>query len=80
MTPPQMRRIVRDCYRSETGLRRLKAAKWLVENCTNAHLQNVFHLSTPAEATALRGRLETQVGKLAIWITQQDQLAAEKGE
>lgn len=79
-TLPAMRRLMRASYRSETGLRRLKAAKWLVENCTNAQLQNVFNLATPADAVALRTRLNAHVTKLATWITQQEQLAATVGE
>jgi hypothetical protein len=79
-TLPAMRRHIRAAYRQETGLRRLKAAKWLTENCTNAQLQNVFNLATPAEATALRTRLDAHVVRLSTWMTQQEQLAAVGGE
>jgi hypothetical protein len=79
-TLPLMRRRIRAVYREETGLRRLKAAKWLTENCTNAQLQNVFSLATPAEATALRTRLDAHVVRLATWLAQQEQLAAVGGE
>lgn len=79
-TPARMRQIVRDLYHSETGLRSLKAAQWLDENCTNAHLQEVFDLKTLPAAASLRGRLKAQVAKHAAWIAQQEQLAAVKGE
>jgi len=75
-TLPKMRRIIRDRYRSEAGLKRLRAARWLLENCNNTQLGNVFDLTLPAAITALKGRLQAKEARLVAWETKQAELAA----
>lgn len=71
---PRMRRVMRDRYRDETGLRRLRAARWLLANCTNAQLGNVFGKETPVEIAALKKRLEAAVAKLVTWEAEREQM------
>lgn len=66
-TMPKMRRVMRDRFRDETGLRRLRVARWLDNNCNDTQLQNVFNYDTIAQAQALRIRLKNKVVKLEAW-------------
>ena len=79
-TMPKMRRVIRDRYRSEAGKRRLKAAKWLLENCNDTQLGNVFDLTLPADIAALKERLQNKVDKLAALEAAEAVAAAEGGE
>lgn len=78
-TMPKMRKIIRERYKNETGVRRLKAAKWLLENCTDNQLGNVFD-RTGAEITALKVRLQKKVDKLAALNVLSAEIEAEGGE
>ena len=79
-TLPQLRREMRDRSRNETGVRRLKAAKWLDANCNDTQLGNVFNLALPADITALRTRLQTKAAKLDALIAAQQAVDAQAGE
>ena len=79
-TMPKMRRVIRDRYRSEAGKRRLTAAKWLLENCNDTQLGNVFDLTLPADIAALKERLQNKVDKLAALEAAEAVAAAEGGE
>lgn len=63
---PKMRRFMRNRYRAEIGLRRLRAARWLLENCNDTQLANVFN-KTAGEVATLKSRLQANVSKLADW-------------
>lgn len=84
-TLPRMRRVMRDRFRTETGLRCFRAARWLLENCNDTQLGNVFNKTAGAETMALKARLQAKVVKLVAWEAekaQADALAAttEEGE
>ena len=72
---PKMRRFMRDRYREEHGLRRLRAARWLLENCNDTQLANVFN-RTAGEVAALKSRLQANVAKLTNWEAKKALLAA----
>jgi len=72
----RMRRVMRFNYRREYGLQRLRAARWLIENCTDAQLMNVFDLANLAQAAVLRTRLENKVAYLTAWEAKQAELNA----
>lgn len=66
-TLPRMRRVMRDRFKAETGLRCFRAARWLLNNCNDTQLANVFNKSAGAETTALKARLQAKVAKLGAW-------------
>ena len=74
-TLPRMRRVMRDRYRAEIGLRRLRAALWLLNNCNDTQLGNVFG-KEGAELAALKARLQNNAAKLASWEAERDQMRA----
>ncbi len=79
-TLPELRREIRDRFRSESGVRRLKAAQWLAANCTNVQLQSVFGLATLAEAVALRTRLQAKTAKLSALRAAETDVQNQAGE
>lgn len=72
---PKMRRFMRNRYREESGLRRLRAARWLLENCNDSQLANVFNKKA-GEVATLKARLQANVGKLADWEAKRELLIA----
>jgi len=75
-TLPRMRRVMRDRFRSETGLRRLRAARWLLANCNDTQLGNVFNTANATETAALKVRLQSKEAKLVVWETKRDEMIA----
>jgi len=76
-TMPKMRRAVRDEFKATSGLRSCRMARWLLANCTDAQLQNIFN---KADVTALKARMESKVTKLTTWEAAQAAADAEAGE
>lgn len=66
-TLSKMRRVMRDRYKAETGLKCFRAARWLLENCNDNQLGNVFNKAAGAETDALKARLQAKVAKLVAW-------------
>ena len=75
-TLPKMRRVMRDRFKAETGLKCFRAARWLLNNCNDTQLGNVFDKAAGAETTALKARLQAKVDKLVAWQAERDQADA----
>jgi len=75
-TMPKMRRAVRDEFKATSGLRCCRMARWLLANCNDTQLDNIFN----RDVTALKVRLNAKVAKLTTWEAAQAAADAEAGE
>jgi len=75
-TMPKMRRAVRDEYKVTNGLRCCRMARWLLANCNDSQLDNLFN----RDVTALKVRLNAKVTKLTTWEAANAAAEMETGE